>query len=154
MLLCFCRKIQVPIFIGWVSFLQLLLRCCICLYCMVILPSPDQIFCRFCCLNNFLLDQSVFLICCCWCRKIQGPIFIGWTSFLLLVTSLLHLLGLYRHCAEFRTNLLQVLLLNYFFCDQSVLLICYCCVSAQNCRCRNLSVGRVLWYFWVMFTFD
>ena len=34
LLLCYCQKWQVPIFVGWVSFLLLLYHFCFCLGCM------------------------------------------------------------------------------------------------------------------------
>ena len=51
----FCPKMQVPICIGWASFLLLLLLCCIRLDVIGIVPSTEHFFCRFCCLNNLIL---------------------------------------------------------------------------------------------------
>ena len=151
----FCPKIQVPICIGWASILLFLILFCIPLGGIGILPSTEQISCRFCCSNNFfLINQYSWFDIVMFLQKNAGPDFYRLGEILIAVVLLLHLLGLHTYLADSRTNLLQVLLLIYFFFDQSVLLIYCCCVSAEKYRCRNLMVGWVLWYFWVMFTFD
>ena len=56
-------------------------------------------------------------------QKNAGLDFYRLGEFFAVVVSLLHLLVLCRYSAESRTNLLQVLLLKYFFFGQLVFLI-------------------------------
>ena len=60
LLLWFCQKLQVPIFIGWTSILLLLLHFCFCLGYVVIVSGPALICCAFYYLVNFFLHNS----CC------------------------------------------------------------------------------------------
>ena len=61
LLFCFCQKLQVPIFIGWVSILLLLLHFCFCLGCVIIVSGPALICCAFYCLIKFFLPNSFCL---------------------------------------------------------------------------------------------
>ena len=57
LLLCYCQKWQVPIFVGWTSFLVLLYHFYFCLGCVDILTGPALICDVFCCLFNFFLSK-------------------------------------------------------------------------------------------------
>ena len=89
MLLCFCQKLQVPIFIGWVSFLLLLLHFCFRLACVDILAGPALICCVFCYLIIVFLTQSLLLICCCCVTAKSFTMMLGRVCFWL---SSLHVL--------------------------------------------------------------
>ena len=84
LLLCYCQKLQVPSFIGCVSFLLLLLHFCFCLGCVGILAGPALICGVFCCSFNFFCPITTpNLLLLCYCQKLQVPSFIGWPSFVM-----------------------------------------------------------------------
>ena len=82
----------------------------------------------------------------CVCGGSVGGVFV-------VSASILHLLMLCVHYVGPSANLLCILLLNYFFGTQSLLLICCCNVSAKNCRSQIIWVGRGFCCCWFLFAF-
>ena len=141
----FCPNMQVPICIGWASILLLLILFCIPLGGIGILPSTEQICCRFCCLNNFfLINQYSLFDVVMFLQKNAGTDFYRLGEFYIAIVLLLHLLGLYTYLVDSRTNLLQVLLLIYLF---------FWSISTTNllllCFCRKIQVSKLI--DWVSF---
>ena len=111
LLLCYCQKWQVPIFVSWTSFLLLLYHFCFCLGCMDILTGPALICDVFCCLFNFfcpIITPNLLLLC--YCQKLHVPSFVGWTSFLLLLYHFCFCLG----CVDILTG--PALISDVFCC--------------------------------------
>ena len=136
-----------PNFVSWERSVLLLLRFCFCLCSIDIVLSPDLISCMFCYALIFFLTKSLVLI---WCHCVSAEItyrseFCRLGAFCAIFVAFLLLLMLYEYYSESRPNFLHVLLCVQFFLTKSLVLIWHHCVSAENCRCRILSFGRVFW---------
>ena len=154
LLLCYCQKLQMPIFIDWVSFFAVVASL-LPLYrlCEYLDGFSTDLLCVLL-LDYFFFAQSLLLICCCCvtakncrCRFLSvGRVFCC-CCFTFAFAWVVWISWRVQHW--FVMCFVACLI---FFCPNTtpnLLLLCFC----ENCTCRVLSVGRVLWCCWVVFAF-